>query len=90
MNKPWICPKCGRVYGPSRPECGACNLKITDNELTAPNPLILIHNDLFNLWERASALQGKETNYAYGKFEQAIMDAMKFCKKLQEIKDDCV
>lgn len=21
----WICPRCGRVYGPAVTECGACN-----------------------------------------------------------------
>ena len=25
MNEPWICPKCGRVYSPSWPECYVCN-----------------------------------------------------------------
>jgi uncharacterized OB-fold protein len=27
MQQGWICPKCGRVYGPNWYECGRCNSK---------------------------------------------------------------
>lgn len=28
MTTGWICPKCGRVYGPLVMECAKCNRKI--------------------------------------------------------------
>ena len=28
-NQPLVCPKCGRVYSPTTPECFMCNAKIT-------------------------------------------------------------
>ena len=32
INQPWVCPKCGRVYGPSWPVCNVCNNKISKEE----------------------------------------------------------
>ena len=32
--KPWVCPKCGRVYGPSMMACSPCNTAIVE----AKNP----------------------------------------------------
>ena len=32
---PWICPKCGRVYGPQVTQCYSCNSKI-DKKRTVP------------------------------------------------------
>lgn len=26
---PWVCPKCGRVYGPGALQCLACNSEVT-------------------------------------------------------------
>lgn len=34
-HQPWICPKCGRVYSPSWPECGVCNAQIADKQTNA-------------------------------------------------------
>lgn len=31
-DKPWICPKCGRVYGPTMPSCVPCNAKISEQQ----------------------------------------------------------
>lgn len=30
--QPWVCPKCGRVWGPGVPNCSDCNTKITEHE----------------------------------------------------------
>ncbi len=32
MSQPWICPKCGRVYGPSIVQCLECNSKAAGQE----------------------------------------------------------
>ena len=38
MKQSWICPKCGRVYGPSVPECAVCNAEIPVPRIPYPNP----------------------------------------------------
>ena len=44
--KGWICPKCGKVYGPDVKECAGCNAKIV-NPITwipyYPDSLPCIH-----------------------------------------------
>lgn len=33
MKEGWVCPKCGRIYGPMMMTCAYCNNKITiENE----------------------------------------------------------
>ena len=32
IEKPWMCPKCGRVYGPKVQECGYCNENVRIKE----------------------------------------------------------
>ncbi len=32
----WICPKCGRVYGPTMHICPSCNAKIEKGESHDP------------------------------------------------------
>ena len=36
----WVCPKCGRVYGPKWFQCQPCNTKIAkrDGKVTLPPP----------------------------------------------------
>lgn len=29
MKEGWVCPKCGRIYGPMMMTCAYCNNKIT-------------------------------------------------------------
>lgn len=36
MKRPWICPKCGRVYAPHVSQCFYCNNKVADKEKYAP------------------------------------------------------
>ena len=38
MKQSWICPKCGRVYGPSVSECAICNAEIPIPQLPYPSP----------------------------------------------------
>ena len=47
LNKPmqwssrpgWVCPKCGRVWGPTAHQCDPCNRKVATRE-PAPPPSI--------------------------------------------------
>lgn len=34
-KSPWVCPKCGRVYGPDVRQCVACNHRIFEEEQKA-------------------------------------------------------
>lgn len=54
MNTGWVCPKCGRVYGPSRESCGACNAEIDARERVPAE----MGDDLVKAWKetRAGAL----------------------------------
>lgn len=36
--KPWVCPKCGRVYGPLVTECHPCNTPKVPASNTTPHP----------------------------------------------------
>jgi len=31
-DKPWICPRCGRIYGPIMPSCAPCNAAIVQSD----------------------------------------------------------
>jgi hypothetical protein len=48
------------------------------------NKLTEIHNDLFNIWEKLSALEGVEDTVSIAMIEQYVLNAMKLtavCKQ---------
>lgn len=50
----WICPKCGRVYGPWVPSCEHCNKDAIINQQhigTVQTPLIIPEDNSYNISE---------------------------------------